>query len=121
MKRLIFPLIGIAILIFTVVSVRAMHSAPAKPKEPTQSAAPPVAEVERLEALLDKTRVIAPIDGVVVERTRHAGESVTAGEAIITIADLSRTRIEAEIDEFDSAHIVLGGRVSVTAEGFDKS
>lgn len=79
------------------------------------------AEVERLEALLDKTRVVAPIDGVVITRDRHAGESVPAGETIVTIADLSKTRIEAEVDEFDSAHVVLGGRVRVSAEGFDKS
>jgi RND family efflux transporter MFP subunit len=77
-------------------------------------------EVERLAALLDKTRVVAPIDGVVITRERHKGESVAAGETIVTIADLSRTRVEAEIDEFDSAHVVLGGRVRVSAEGFDK-
>lgn len=78
------------------------------------------AEVERLSAMLDKTRVVAPIDGVVITRDRHPGESVAASETIVTIADLSRTRVEAEIDEFDSAHVILGGRVHVSAEGFDK-
>jgi RND family efflux transporter MFP subunit len=78
-----------------------------------------VNEVARLEALIDKARVIAPIDGVVVERARHAGETVAAGESIVTIADLSRTRVEAEVDEFDAAHIVLGGKVRVSAEGYE--
>jgi HlyD family secretion protein len=78
-----------------------------------------VAEVQRLAALVDKTRVVAPIDGVVIVRDRHAGETVAAGEAIVTIADLQRTRVEAEVDEFDSAHITLGGPVRVTAEGYD--
>ena len=47
-------------------------------------------------------------------------ESVSASETIVTIADLSRTRIEAEVDEFDTAHVALGGKVRVSAEGFDK-
>jgi HlyD family secretion protein len=78
-----------------------------------------VDDVKRLEALLEKTRVVAPIDGVVVERTRHAGETVTAGETIVTIADLSRMRIEAEIDEYDAARVKVGGRVRVRAEGYE--
>jgi len=78
-----------------------------------------VDEVARLGALLEKTRVVAPIDGVVVERARHAGETVTAGETIVTIADLSRTRVEAEVDEFDAAHVLLGGKVRVSAEGYE--
>lgn len=78
-----------------------------------------VNEVARLEALLEKTRVVAPIDGVVVERARHAGETVSAGETIVTIADLSKTRIEAEIDEYDAARVAVGGRVKLRAEGYD--
>jgi RND family efflux transporter MFP subunit len=78
-----------------------------------------VEEVVRLDALLEKTRVVAPIDGVVVERARHAGETVAAGESIVTIADLSRTRIEAEIDEYDAAHVAVGGRVKLRAEGYE--
>lgn len=78
-----------------------------------------VDEVARLEALLEKTRVVAPIDGVIVERTRHAGETVSGGETIVTIADLSRTRIEAEIDEYDASRVVAGGRVHLRAEGYD--
>ncbi len=78
-----------------------------------------VDEVARLKALLEKTRVVAPIDGVIVERARHAGETVTAGETIVTIADLSRMRIEAEIDEYDAARVAVGGRVHVRAEGYE--
>ncbi len=78
-----------------------------------------VDDVKRLEALLEKTRVVAPIDGVVVERARHAGETVTAGETIVTIADLSRMRIEAEIDEYDAARVRVGGGVHLRAEGYE--
>ena len=83
-----------------------------------QSAA---AEVRRLEALVEKTVISAPIDGVVVTRHAHAGETIEAGEPIVTIADLSRTRVEAEIDEFDTARVAPGAAVEVSAEGFDRT
>ena len=78
-----------------------------------------VDDVRRLEALLEKTQVVAPIDGVIVERARHTGETVTAGQTIVTIADLSRMRIEAEIDEYDAARVKVGGGVRLRAEGYE--
>lgn len=79
------------------------------------------AEVARLEALVEKTIITAPIDGVVITRHAHAGESVESGDAIVTVANLERTRVEAEIDEFDSARMRLGAPVQVSAEGFDRT
>ena len=77
------------------------------------------AEVARLEALVEKTILTAPIDGVVITRDVQAGETVGIGDAIVTVANLTKTRIEAEIDEFDVARIRLGAPVKITAEGFD--
>lgn len=78
-----------------------------------------VAEVHRLDALVEKTVVLAPIDGVVITRFAHAGETVATGDPIVAIADLTRTRVEAEVDEYDAARIRLGGKAVVKAEGFD--
>ncbi len=78
------------------------------------------AEVRRLEALVGKTVITAPIDGVVIARNVHAGETVDVGDELLTIADLKKTRVEAEIDEFDVARIHHGATVSVMAEGFEK-
>jgi RND family efflux transporter MFP subunit len=77
------------------------------------------ATVARLEAVLAKTRIVSPIDGVVVARLTESGETVKEGQRLVTIADLSRTRIEAEFDEFDAARVQLGANALVTAEGFD--
>lgn len=77
------------------------------------------AEVARLSALVEKTVITAPIDGVVITRHVHAGETIAAGDAIVTVANLGKTRIEAEIDEFDVARVRLGSSVKVSAEGFD--
>lgn len=79
------------------------------------------AEVARLEALVEKTRITAPIDGVVITRHAHAGETIAAGAPIVNVADLSRTRIEAEIDEYDVARVKLGAPVLIHAEGFDEA
>lgn len=77
------------------------------------------ADVRRLEALLGKTVLRAPISGVVTQRHVQPGESVKEQAAIVTIADLKKTRIEAEIDEFDAGRVALGAEVIVKAEGYD--
>ena len=73
----------------------------------------------RLEAVVAKTRIVSPIDGVVITRSAEAGQPVESGTPLVTVADLERTRIEAEVDEFDAARIALGAAVAVSAEGFD--
>ncbi len=76
-----------------------------------------LAESERLRALVAKSRLFAPIDGVVTERWVDAGETVDRGARVVTIADLSRLRVEAEVDEADTARVAAGTPVAVKAEG----
>jgi RND family efflux transporter MFP subunit len=76
------------------------------------------AEGDRIRALIAKTRITAPIDGVVTARHAHAGETVEVAAQIVTIADLGRVRIEAEVDEYDTGRVALGADVRITAEGF---
>jgi len=77
------------------------------------------ATAQRLEAVLAKTRIVSPIDGVVIARQAQSGETLAPGQKIVTIADLSRTRVEAELDEFDAGRVRLNDEVRVTAEGYD--
>jgi HlyD family secretion protein len=76
------------------------------------------ATVDRLEAESAKYRISAPIDGVVIVRRAEPGETVTPGSSLVTIADLSRLRVEAEVDEFDIAGVTLGAKATITAEGY---
>jgi HlyD family secretion protein len=46
------------------------------------------------------------------------GEIVEANTRLVTVADLHRTRIEAEVDEYDAGKIALGAPVTVSAEGY---
>ena len=77
------------------------------------------ATADRLAAVLAKTRILSPIDGVVLARHVDAGETVEAGQRLVTVADLSKTRVEAELDEFDSGRVGLHDSVRITAEGYD--
>lgn len=79
------------------------------------------ATVRKLQAQLEKTRIYSPITGVVVARNVQPGEPVSAGAALFTVADLKRTRIEAEVDEFDVGKIALGAPASISAEGFGEA
>jgi len=75
------------------------------------------ATTQRLAATEAKTKIRAPFDGVVLERHAEERETLPPGARLLTIADLSRLRIEAEVDEFDAARVTVGMPVSVTAEG----
>jgi RND family efflux transporter MFP subunit len=76
------------------------------------------ATVERLEAEALKYRIVAPISGVVTARHVNSGETVTPGSPLVTIVDLSRLRVEAEVDEFDIPNIADGAKAIITAEGY---
>lgn len=76
------------------------------------------ATVARYEAQLDKTRILAPISGVVILRHADAGETIESGAAVVTLADLDRLRIEAEADEADASALQPGAAVAISAEGY---
>jgi HlyD family secretion protein len=76
------------------------------------------AEVQRLDAVVRKSSITAPIDGVVLERLVEPGQALASGAAIARVADLSRMRVEAEVDEFDAGLVRLGATVAVRAEGY---
>ena len=73
----------------------------------------------RLGAVLDKAKLVAPIDGSITARFADAGEMVAAGDPVVTIANLEKLRIEAEVGEFDAARVRLGAIVTIRAEGHD--
>ncbi len=76
------------------------------------------AAVERLEADSARYRITAPLGGVVLARHVEPGETVNPADPLVTIVDLSRLRIEAEVDEFDIARVAPKSRATITAEGY---
>lgn len=76
------------------------------------------AQIDRVRVQLNRTTIVSPIDGTMIARHAQSSEVIQAGSSIATIANLQRTRIEAEVNEFDGAAIVPGAKAFITAEGF---
>jgi len=79
------------------------------------------AAVDEASALLEKTIIRAPIDGIVLRRHKQVGEtvSVNAGSAaIVTMADASVLRVRVEVDEKDVAGLAVGQHAWVTARAY---
>jgi RND family efflux transporter MFP subunit len=58
--------------------------------------------------------VVAPYDGVVVERHGARGEVVGPADQLFTVADLTRLWIELDVFEWDLAAVAEGQSVEVT-------
>lgn len=76
------------------------------------------AAVQRLEAQLSKSRILAPLDGVVVARHVQPGERVESGQRAFVVANLSRLRVAGEADEADSGALSVGAPVVVTSDAY---
>ncbi len=77
-------------------------------------------EVRMAEALLDKTRIRAPIAGTVLQVHAKAGEIVAPSPdaPLVVIGDMSAVRIKAEVDEGDISKISLGQKAFVRSLSF---
>jgi HlyD family secretion protein len=80
------------------------------------------AELEQARIDLSRTEIRSPIDGVVIERSVDAGQTVAASlqaPVLFRIAqDLSRVRIEAKVDEADIGGITAGATATFTVDAF---
>jgi HlyD family secretion protein len=78
------------------------------------------AQLAESQALLEKTIVRAPIDGVILKRFRKGGETVSdkGDTPIVAFGDDSRLRVRVDVDETDVAHLRLGQRAWFTAPAF---
>jgi HlyD family secretion protein len=71
---------------------------------------------------LDKATIVSPIDGVVLSRSMEPGQTVTAGfstPVLFKIAeDLTRMRLEVDVDEADVGRAREGQEASFTVEAY---
>jgi multidrug efflux pump subunit AcrA (membrane-fusion protein) len=70
------------------------------------------AELQRQAALLDYARIVAPFDGVVVERTASvgmlAGPPSSRGERLFTVARVDTVRVVVDVPERDLGNLQTG-------------
>ncbi|MEO8698740.1 MAG: efflux RND transporter periplasmic adaptor subunit [Kofleriaceae bacterium] len=78
------------------------------------------AELDAAKVALDQMTLRAPTDGVILRRTAEVGALVTlmTPAPVVSLADLRRLEIRAEIDEADVAAISVGQAAYATAEAF---
>lgn len=76
------------------------------------------AALEQVRSQLAKTRVLAPIDGVVVARDVEPGELVAQGRRLLAIAAPRQLRIVADVDETNLETIRVGQRAAVSPDAF---
>jgi len=78
------------------------------------------AQLQEAEALLAKTVIRAPMDGVILRRHLRAGETVSdkPDSPIYTMADDSVLRVRVDVDETDVARIAVGQSAWFTADAY---
>ncbi|MGH7193468.1 MAG: efflux RND transporter periplasmic adaptor subunit [Candidatus Saccharimonadales bacterium] len=75
------------------------------------------ASVEAADDDIDRRKVLAPIDAMVVDVTRHAGEWVNPGDKIVRLLRMDKLRVQGSLTLSEtSPENVLGQPVTVVAE-----
>ena len=78
------------------------------------------AQLAEARAYLEKTYIRSPLDGVVLRKYRHEGESVSTqfDSPVVTVADDSMLRVRMDVDEADVSKLFVGQSAFVTAEAY---
>ena len=80
------------------------------------------ANVDTAEKNLSNTKIVSPIDGVVLTRKVSEGQTITAGfstpELFVVAQDLTKMQIEAKVSEADIVKIQSGQRAQFTLDGY---
>src|SRR6202000_3148429 len=61
-------------------------------------------------------RIVAPVDGVVAQRTVQVGQQVTAGTPLLAVVALSTVWIDANFKEVHLQNMRVGQPVTITAD-----
>lgn len=80
------------------------------------------ANVDSAEKNLSNTKIVSPIDGVVLTRKVSEGQTITAGfstpELFVVAQDMTKMQIEAKVSEADIVKIQPGQHVTFTLDGY---
>lgn len=76
--------------------------------------------VKETQAMLDWAIVRAPMDGVVIDKHVDVGDTVTPGQALVTIFDPTRMQLVASVRESLALQLQAGQDIDVQVEGLNK-
>lgn len=73
-------------------------------------------EVKKWEELYKPTPVIAPIDGFIIRRNVEPGQTLTANDSILVMAD--QLIVKAQIDETDIGHLKINQNATIVLDAY---
>ena len=80
---------------------------------------------ENTKIALDDTVVRSPVSGTVISRTVEVGQVISSptsavggGTILMTMADLSKVRVRALVDEIDVGKVAIGQKVSIKVSAY---
>jgi multidrug efflux pump subunit AcrA (membrane-fusion protein) len=76
------------------------------------------AALQVLDAQLARQELRAPVGGIVLERTVHAGELAAPSAPLLTIANLDEVTLTVYVPEADLGQVSLGQPVEVTVDAY---
>lgn len=76
------------------------------------------AAVALAQTRLDNTRLLSPLEGVVLSHNIEPGEYVSAGTPIATVADIAHVWVRAYLNQTDLGRVHLGQKVGVRTDSY---
>lgn len=72
------------------------------------------------ESALDDARLLAPFDGIIIDRLAEPGEQASPGKALLSLYDPNRLRLEAAVREGYIGKLKVGQKVTVHVDSIDQ-
>ncbi len=76
------------------------------------------AQLAAIRVTRDRTRIVAPVDGVISSRLVEVGEVVRPGSSLLVVTAVGKTRVMLEPDERNLALLAIGQKATISAEAF---
>ena len=70
-----------------------------------------------IEANLNYTKIVSPIDGVVTDRPLYAGETAPSSVPLITVMNLSQIVARSHVDQQEASQLKVGDPATVSVPG----
>ena len=74
------------------------------------------AQIEALDDLISKCRIVSPVEGIILVKYAEAGELATMGRPLMKIANLDNIYLRAYFTSNQLANLKLGDEVTVIAD-----
>ena len=78
------------------------------------------ANLKVLDIEIGRADLLAPVDGVILQRMIHKGELASPGAPLFTLADLDEVTLTVYVPEAELGKVALGQTAEVTVDAYDE-